>query len=66
MKYPELKELRDDARGLGIQVHVNASPYGGVVVNLRNDGASPWHVRVWAPSEEDAVAAARAAWSELR
>jgi hypothetical protein len=65
VKYPELKELRDDVRGLDIRVSVNASPHGGVVVNLRSPSAR-WHVRVWARNEEDAAAAARAAWSELR
>ena len=65
MKYPELKELRDDARCVGVDVHVNASPRGGIVVNLRSLNAR-WHVRVWAQDEADAVAAARAAWSELR
>lgn len=65
MNFPELAELRADVRGTGVDVRLNASPRGGVVVNLRSN-ASSWHVRVWAPSEDDAIAAARAAWSELR
>lgn len=44
------------------RVHINESPKGGYVCNVRT---STCHVRVWGPNMDDVIEAARCAFQEV-